>query len=163
VSRSGLVTALVCAALLALPASAGAWKYVFNDFLDSQGGGVAAGHSVATKCHGGKLGNSDFVSRVHAEGGDTEITHIVHAILPVTSKWEHLKQIELAIHASDNFDDEVLAELQHAYGEFWEGVLVRYEGKDQELEIRHPDLVVFGHTLLESDRFFQEFKPKQGC
>jgi hypothetical protein len=158
-----LALPLLITALLALPASAGAWKYVFQDFLNSQGGGVAAGYSAATKCHGGKLGNYDFVSRVHAQGGDTEITHIVHATLPVTHNWEHLKHIELAIHASDNFDDEVLAELQHAYGEFWDGIFVRYRGQDEDLEIRHPDLVVFGHTLLEADRFFQEFKPKQGC
>jgi hypothetical protein len=160
-----LLLGLVCAALLALPASASAWKYVFQDFLDthSQGGntGVAAGHSVAKKCHGGKLGNYDFVSRVHAEGGDTEITHIVHATLPVTTKWEQLKHIDLVIHASDNFDPDVIAELSAAYGEFWDGIFVRYS--PDELEVRHPDLVVFGNTLLQSDRFIQEFKPKQGC
>jgi hypothetical protein len=165
VRRSTLLLAIVCAALVALPGSASAWKYVFQDFLDthSQGGnqGLAAGHSVAKKCHGGKLGNYDFVSRVHAEGGDTEITHIVTAILPVTTKWEHLKHVDVVIHASDNFDPDVIAELTEAYGEFWEGVFVRYS--PGELEIRHPDLVVFGNTLLESDRLIQEFTPKKGC
>jgi hypothetical protein len=158
-----LALPLLITALLVLPASASAWKYVFQDFLDSQGGGVAAAHAVAKKCHGGKLGNYDFVSRVHAEGGDTEITHVVTAILPVTSKWEQLKHVDLTIHASDNFPPDVLLELQSAYGEFWDGVFVRYDAKDEDLEIRHPDLVVFGNTLLEADRFFQEFKPKKVC
>ena len=158
---------VVFAALLALsPASASAWKFVFQDFLDthSQGGnqGLAAGHTVAKKCHGGMLGDYDLVSRVHAEGGDTEITHIVHATLPVTGKWRHLDDVEVVIHASDNFDPDVIAELTAAYGEFWEGVFARFEAPD-ELGIRHPDLVVFGHTLLESDHFILEFKPKKGC
>lgn len=163
--RSTLLLAIVCAALVALPGTASAWKYVFQDFLDthSHGGntGVASGHSVAKKCHGGKLGNYDFVSRVHAEGGDTELTHIVKAVLPVTTKWEHLKHVDIVIHASDNFDPDIIAELTDAYGEFWEGIFVRYS--PGELEIRHPDLVVFGNTLLESDRFIQEFTPKKGC
>jgi hypothetical protein len=164
VPRPRLVISLAVVVALALPASASAWKYVFQDFLDSQGGGVAAAHAVAKKCHGGKLGNYDFVSRVHAEGGDTEITHVVTATLPVTTKWEQLKHIDLTIHASDNFPTDVLLELQNAYGEFWDGVFVKYKPDDGgELHIRHPDLVVFGNTLLESDRLIQEFKPKQGC
>ena len=57
----------------------------------------------------------------------------------------------------------MLQELTSAYGDFWDGVFVRYDAKEKELEIRHPDLVVFGNTLLESDRFLQEFKPKKGC
>jgi hypothetical protein len=155
---------LIGGLLLAVPATASGWKYVFQNFLDVQGGGVASGRSVATKCHGGKLGNYDFVSRVHAEGGDTEITHVVTAILPVTTGWEHLKHADVSIQASNDFPPDVLAELTSAYGEFWDGVFVRYKHQDGgELHIRHPDLVVFGNTLLESDRLIQEFKPKQGC
>ncbi|MQA74185.1 MAG: hypothetical protein GEU88_07590 [Solirubrobacterales bacterium] len=144
-----------------MPASASAWKYVFQDFIDARGAGVSAGHTSAKKCSGRMLGTYDFVSRVHSEGGETQITQVAHADLRVTRKWHRLKDVNLTIQASDDFDPEIIAELADAYTDFWETLFVRWS--PGELHIRHQGIVVFGSQLLEPGQPTEKFKPKRGC
>ena len=52
-----LPIAIAAVAALAVPSSAAAWHYKFQDFFDTSGGAVAASVIKAKRCHGGKLGN----------------------------------------------------------------------------------------------------------
>jgi hypothetical protein len=159
--RFPLLLAIACAALLALPASAFAWKYVFGDFIGTKDGAVFAAHASAKKCSGGKLGTYKLVSRGHASGGETELNFEVRADLPVTRKWKQLRDVNLSFQASDNYPPEVLVELVNAYTDFWENNFVRWSpGK---LHIRHQGLVVFGQQILAPDEHKEKFKPKKGC
>ena len=163
--RGGLAGSILVAALviaIAIPASAGAWKYVFNDFFAVQGQGIGTAFAVAKKCKGGKLGYYDFRSAAGGFGGtDTEFEIVLEAKLPVFAKWKPLKDQTLEINASDDFDPATIAEISSAYGAFFDGIETKWS--PGELLFKHPPLVVFGNEILSEGKHLEDFKPKDKC
>ena len=116
---------------------------------------------VAKKCKGGKLGYYKFVSIAHAEGGDTELSVEINADLPVFSQWKPLKNPQVSIQASDDFDPNVVAEIASAYGDFFDGIETKWSPGD--LLFKHPALIVFGNEILSEGKHLETFKPKDKC
>jgi hypothetical protein len=156
-----IAIAIAAVAALAVPSSAAAWHYKFQDFFDTSGGAVAASVIKAKKCHGGKLGNYKFVSRVVSSAGDSELELEVKNKLPVTEKFKPLTDIEVNVLASENFDPSVVAEVVRATGDFWETVSARW--KPGKLTFKHGSLVIFGNETLAPGKNTVDFKPKPGC
>jgi hypothetical protein len=156
-----LLLTVAAVAALVIPSSAAAWRYKFQDFFDTSGGAAAASVIKAKKCHGGKLGNYKFVSRVSSESASTSLLLEVKSKLPVTEKFKPLKDIEVNVEASDNFDPSILAELTRATGDFWDTVSARW--KPGKLIFKHGALVIFGTETLAAGKNTVEFKPKPGC
>jgi hypothetical protein len=159
--RIRLIVLLVAVAALAVPGTASAWHYKFQDFFDTSGSGSAASVIKAKKCHGGKLGNYKFVSRVVSVAGDSELLLEVKAKLPVTEKYKPLKDVDVRADASDNFDPNVLAEMVSATGNFWDTVEARW--KPGKLKFKHGSLVMFGAEVVPPGKNTVKFKPKRGC
>jgi hypothetical protein len=160
-SKRRLVLAVVVVTALAVPSSASAWRYKFQDFFDTSGVATASSVIKAKKCHGGKLGNYKFVSRVASVSGSTELHLEVKARLPVTEKFKPLKDIEVNVEASDNFDPGILAELAQATGDFWDTVEARW--KPGKLKFKHGSLVFRGVEVVPPGKNKVKFKPKRGC
>jgi hypothetical protein len=159
--RLALLLVLVGVAALAAPGSASAWKYKFQDFFDTSGGAAAASVIKAKKCHGGKLGNYKLVSRVAGFATQTELELEVRATLPVTERRKRLKDVEVEVDASSNFDPMVIAEMTQATADFWSGVSVRW--KPGKLKFKHPSLIFSGAQVLAPGKNTVDFKPKPGC
>ncbi|MGH2960951.1 MAG: hypothetical protein ACRDL3_01970 [Solirubrobacterales bacterium] len=159
--RAWRVILIVAVVALAAPSAASAWRYKFQDFFDTSGGAAASSVIKAKKCHGGKLGNYKLVSRVASVAQTTELHYEVKATLPVTEKFKPLKDIEVTVEASDNFDPDVLTELSNATAEFWKTVSARW--KPGKLKFKHGSLVVFGAEVLPPGKNTVKFKPKPGC
>ena len=158
---AAILVAVAFAVALIAPASASAWKWVFNDFFASQGGGAGAAEAVAKKCHGGKLGYYNFRSTATGEGGETEFTVEVKLDLPVFEKWKSFKNVNVSVDHSENFDPNVAAEIAGAYQDFWEEGESKWE--PGELTFRHPKLVVYGQEILSKGVHKEDFKPKDKC
>jgi hypothetical protein len=156
-----LLLALVGVLALAVPSSALAWKYKFQDFFDTSGGAAAASVIKAKKCHGDKLGKYDFASRVASVSGDTELHLEVLARLPVTEKFKPLTQIEVTVEAVGNFDPALLDQMRDATFDFWNTVSARW--KPGKLTFKHGSLVIFGNEVLPEGKNTVPFKPKPGC
>lgn len=156
-----LLLTVAAVAVLVIPSSAAAWHYKFQDFFDTSGGAVAASVIKAKKCHGGKLGNYKFVSRVVSSAGDSELELEVKNKLPVTEKFKPLTDIEVNVQASENFDPNIVAEMIRATGDFWETVSARW--KPGKLTFKHGSLIIFGSETLAPGKNTVDFKPKPGC
>jgi hypothetical protein len=161
VRRVTLLLALTGVLALSVPSSAPAWKYKFQDFFDTAGGAAAASVIKAKKCHGGKLGNYDFASRVASVAGDTELHFEVLAKLPVTEKFKPLTHVEVTVEAVGNFDPALLDQMRDAAFEFWSGTSARW--KPGKLTFKHPSLVMFGNEVVAAGKNTVDFKPKPGC
>jgi hypothetical protein len=159
--RVTLLFVLVGVMALAAPNSASAWKYKFQDFFDTSGGAAAASVIKAKKCHGGKLGNYDFASRVASVAGDNELHLEVLAKLPVTEKFKPLTQIEVTVEAVGNFDPALIDQMRDATFEFWSGTSARW--KPGKLTFKHPSLVIFGNEVVAAGKNTVDFKPKPVC
>jgi hypothetical protein len=155
------VAVLGLAAAAIAPTGASAWKYVFQDFFDVQGGGIGAAYAEAHKCHGGKLGYYKFRSSAGGYGGETELTIEIKADLPVFREFKPLKDVHINIEASPNFDENTINEIANAYGAFFDGIEAKWS--PGELLFRHPDLIVFGTTILHEGKHLEDFKPKDKC
>lgn len=159
--RFALLLTFAGAVMLASPGLATAWHYKFQDFFETTGGAAASSVIKAKKCHGGKLGDYKLVSRVASVSTSTELEYEVRATLPVTEKRKRLKDVEVEIDASSNFDPVVLAELTKATADFWNGVSARW--KPGKLIFKHPSLVFFGAQVLQPGKNTVDFEPKPGC
>jgi hypothetical protein len=162
--RSIAVAAL--AATFALPASAGAWKYVFQDFFDVQGGAIAAGRAVAKKCGpGGKLGTYDYRSLVTSSNDAGELTMEVLAELSVRPDFKRMKKVEVNADATPNFPPQIVDEAAGALHDFHETVFTKFKdaGKHTKLVVRHGALVMFGNEVVAPGQSNTKFEPKPGC
>ncbi len=157
----GAVTALACAGALLVPSGASAWKWVFQDFFDVKGGGIGFAYAVAKKCKGGKLGYYKFESRAGGSGGDTEFEIEVTLDLPVFNKEKPLKDVNVAVKHSANFDEATVIAIVNAYTDFWEGGSA--EWSPGEITFHHPELVVFGNQILSEGVHKEDFEPKDKC
>ncbi len=154
------ITALVAA--LAVPSTAGAWKYVFQDFFDVQGNGIGAGRAVAKKCGpGGKLGIYDYRSAVVASGPSFELEFEVLARMSVRDAWGKLKQVQVEYTAT-NYPEDLAEQAAVALEDFHETVHTRYKERNKLL-VRHGELVMFGNVVVQPDEAKTKFKPKPGC
>jgi hypothetical protein len=154
------ITALVAA--LAAPGSAAAWKYVFQDFFDTQGGAVGAGRAVAKKCGpGGKLGVYDYRSSVVASGQSFELEFEILARLSVRESWGKLKRVDVSYTAT-NYPADLAEQAAVALDEFHETIYTRYKERNKLL-VRHGSLVMFGNEVVAPDEHKTKFKPKPGC
>jgi hypothetical protein len=159
--RAWRVILIVAVTALVVPSTASSWHYKFQDFFDTYGSANAASVIKAKKCHGGKLGNYKFASRVVSTAGETELFLEVKAKLPVTERFKPLKDVEVSAEASDNFDPHVLAEVVSATGNFWDTVEARW--KPGKLKFKHGSLVMFGSEVVPPGKNTVKFKPKRGC
>ena len=158
---AGSVTVLALTVALIAPVGASAWKYVFQDFFEIQGGGIGAAFAVAKKCNGGKLGYYNFRSKAGGFGGETEFEIEVKLDLPVFEKFKSIKDVHITIDASDDFDPNVINEILNAYGAFWDDTKAKWS--PGELTFKHPDLIVFGNLVLAQGTHLEDFKPKDKC
>jgi hypothetical protein len=159
--RLVLVAGIAAIMVLGSSGSASAWQYKFQDFFDTYKSANASSVIKAKKCHGGKLGLYNFVSRVYSGAGDTELFLRVKAKLPVTEKFKLLQQVDVQVEASPNFNPDMIAQLVQGTGDFWDGVKARW--KPGKLTFSHPALVLFGNQVLAAGKNTVAFKPKQGC
>jgi hypothetical protein len=159
--RVRLLTLVLAAAMVAVPGTASAWHYKFQDFFGTSGGAVGASVIKAKKCHGGKLGNYKLVSRVGGFATETELELEVRATLPVTEKRKRLKDVEVEVDATSNFDPAVIAEMTKATVDFWNTVSARW--KPGKLKFKHGSLVFFGSEVVAPGKHTEAFKPKPGC
>jgi hypothetical protein len=72
-----------------------------------------------------------------------------------------VKDIEVNVEASDNFDPSLIAQMTEATGNFWDAVETRW--KPGKLKFRHGSLVIFGAEVLAPGTNTVDFKPKPGC
>ena len=152
---TGLSVVVSC---LVLAASAAAWKEVMADFNTGQ----TAGHAVAKKCKGGKLGFYDLELRAASSVGDFFFE--VEAKMPVLSKWTQFKDVQIAVHseAFDVLPPHFQVEFVNAWGNFYDTMFTRYLAKKDELKFRHQGLSLFGGGFPPGESEVK-FKPKQGC
>jgi hypothetical protein len=164
VRRLVLVCAIAAVAALVAVSAASAWHYTFQDFLDVQGGGIAAGKATAKKCGaGGPQGVYDYRSIVHSSGGETELEVEIDARLSARDQWVNLKQIEVRTQASPNFPPDVEDEVRNALLDYHQTVFTRWKGPGHDLEVRHGAMVMFGNETVAPGESKTKFKPKQGC
>jgi hypothetical protein len=159
------ITALVAA--LAAPSSAAAWKYVFQDFFDTQGGAIAAGRAVAKKCGpGGKLGTYDYRSFVGSSSQAGELEYEILAKMSVREEFRRLQQVEVSSNSTGSFDPQIVQQGADALLDFHETVFTRFKdkpGKHDKLLVRHGSLVIFGNEVVAPDEAKRKFEPKPGC
>jgi hypothetical protein len=162
---------------LGLSASAHAWHYKFQDFVEGGNEGASAFLSKVEKCGGGKFGDYRYLSRGHSsvpssDGSDHEFEIEVRAKMPITAKFKKVHDVDVAIHATYPADPAT-AEFLHNYHDgiaegqqnFYDAMFVRFDpGKKKDhLEIRHNGLYYFGNESLPPGEFKTDFKFKPGC
>lgn len=145
--------------LLAAPASG--WTEKLLSFSDANSGGRAKASVKLSKCNGGKLGTYSLLGIVYGYAGDTEIFHRVKADVSVRERWRPFRDVSVELDVPKDFDPNITAEIVSAYGDFYDGIETRWS--PGELEIRHPELRVFGAQILAPGVHKEDFKPKPGC
>ena len=160
--RLGLLLALTASALIAIPGTAAAWHYTFQDFFDIEGSAFSSGRATAEKCGpGGKLGTYKYRSFTQGTGGETELAFEVLAKLSVREKFKRLQDVEVSYEASPNIPPDIVEQAAAALLDFHETVFTRF--KPGKLQIRHGSLVLFGNEVLAPGETSTKFKPKPGC
>jgi hypothetical protein len=163
VRRLVYVAALAGAICLLASGSALAWHYTFREFFNAEGGGISSGVAEVKKCTGGKLGTYKFRDFAQVIAGDAELSLEVTAKMPVLTSWAKMKHVEVETHASSDFPPEVVDGLANGFHDFFETVFTKYRPKDDQLEIRHGALVLYGNEVFGPDQSATKFKPKPGC
>ena len=159
---AGSVTVLALTVALVAPVGASAWKYVFQDFFEIQGGAIGAAFAVAKKCNGGKLGYYNFHSKAGGFAGRDRIRdRRSSSTCRCSRSSSRSKDVDITIDASDDFDPNVINEILDAYGAFWDDTKARWS--PGELTFKHPDLIVFGNLVLAQGTHLEDFKPKDKC
>lgn len=167
-ARSKLASLLIAISLAAAaftPASAGAWKWVFQDFSLSSTGGASSFRAVAKKCSGGKLGYYDFVNRgATVTSPGFEIHTEALAEMPVFAKFRQMRNVSFTVEtAGSSLPPDFIAAMVNAFSEFYENMFVRYVPKKDRLTFRHQGIVLFGQQVLQPGEHTEPFKPKNAC
>lgn len=163
------------AALLLLPGSASAWKYTFKQFVvNPKPGVVSAGQTRAVHCGASISGDYDlrsgFETHVETSEGLQELEMEVTAVMPVTGRFQPLRDVNVRWTAKlpkDPAQRELLEKffdrLAESQEKFWESVSVRWLQGEQKLWIHHGYLKLNGNVLLKPGLKKTPFKPKPGC
>ncbi len=163
-SRRFLPLLLVIVGALLLPASAGAWKYTFQDWFTGSGGSFSSAHATAKKCNGGKLGTYNYRSFAQSGGGDTEISFEILADLSVRKDFGKMKHVEVNYEHSPNIPEEVAADAAAGLLDFHETIFTRFkDSKHPKLLFRHGSMFLGGEEVLEPGEGQTKFDPKPGC
>jgi hypothetical protein len=154
--------AVATAVLLAAPGAAG-WQYTFKDFFQSGDDSYFSGVAKAKKCSGGMLGSYNFRDFAQVGSGGVELSLEITSKMSVRTSWERMKHVQTETHASSDFPPDVVQGLADGFQDFFETVFTRYHPKQNELDVRHGSLILYGQEVFGPEETTSKFKPKQGC
>jgi hypothetical protein len=162
--RLVLVCALVAVASLVWTGSSAAWQYTFKDFFQTgDNNSYFSGVAKAKKCSGGQIGTYDFRDFAQVGSGDVELSLEITSKMSVRTAWEKMKHVQTETHSSPDFPPDVVQGLADGFQDFFETVFTRFHPKQNELEVRHGALVLYGQEVFGADQGTAKFKPKPGC
>ncbi len=168
-----LVTAVM---LLGAASASAAWHYKFRHFIFTKTATTSAGLTEAKRCAPGPVGDWKFRSLIEVEFVSSEAPKLqnleleIKAVMPITTTFRAVHDVDVGWTAKlpkDPAQAELFSRhydnLAKSYGDFYEGMSVRWRPAAYKLDVRHNGIELDGNPLLEPGELSTQFKPLHGC